>query len=850
MPVFTQRSLTGGEIAPALHARADMSKYQTSLATALNTFVHVEGGISNRTGFEFIAEVYDSTVQNRLIEFEFSTEQAYALEFGNNTMRVIKDAGQVLETAQTINSITQANPAVVNATAHLYTNGEEVYIDDGGDMTEVNSKNFIVDNVTANTFEIKDLNGNFIDSTAYTAYTGGGEVSRVYTIATPYAEDVVSLLRFTQSADTMTLVEAQTDPTELTRTDHDSWAFTAINFTPVQAAPTALGLTPVGTASGSNNKTYEYVVTAVNSDGEESLQSASISNSINAMSVTYGNQVTWTPPAAAPGTTIEHYNIYKAESYSANIYGYIGQSNTTTFEDFNLGPDMFVGPPTDNDPFSGADDNPTTVNYYQQRIVYGSTTNQPQTVFTSETGNYHSMRSHQPVIDSDSLQFTLASKKVNRIRHIVALDALLVLTSGGEWKITEGADDVLTPSTVGFKQQSYNGASNIEPLVIDSNALYIQDKGARVRDIGYTFESDSYTGSDLTVLARHLFEEAGVTKQVVDWTFQKEPYGVVWAVMSDGTFLSFTYQREQQVWAWCRHNTDGEMESVCSIPEGTEDALYAIIKRTINGTDKRYIERLHSRQMGDVTDAFFVDCGLSYDTPSVITGATQTNPVVVTDVNHPYTNGQRVHLYNVGGMTELSPNGMGRYLVNNVTTHTYELQTLSGEDVDGTAFTEFTVGGEARAAITTITNLDHIEGKAVACLNDGAVVRGLTVSGGEVILPDPGGKVHIGLGFTSDIETLDIDSAERTVRHVKKSVAEVNIAFSNSRGGWVGPDFDSLTEFKSRGISDGYGIIPLRTRTERIVISPKWSEGGRTVYRQVDPLPFTILAITPEFDAA
>ena len=256
MPRTTQRSFTGGEISPALHNRVDLSKYQTSLATALNAFIHAEGGISNRGGTIFIAEVQDSTKITRLIEFEFNTEQAYALEFGHNILRPYKDAGQILESNKTIVSVTKANPGVMEVTAHGFANGDEVFVDNGGDMTEINDKNFIVANKATNTFELTDKQGNNVNTTAYTTYTTGGKVARVYTLVTTYDENKVFALKFTQSADTMTLVHVDFDPAELTRTGHSSWTLNDVDFAPTQGAPTGLALSTVGAGGGSNTKTY------------------------------------------------------------------------------------------------------------------------------------------------------------------------------------------------------------------------------------------------------------------------------------------------------------------------------------------------------------------------------------------------------------------------------------------------------------------------------------------------------------------------------------------------------------------------------------------------------------------
>jgi hypothetical protein len=191
----------------------------------------------------------------------------------------------------------------------------------------------------------------------------------------------------------------------------------------------------------------------------------------------------------------------------------------------------------------------------------------------------------------------------------VSLDSLILLTSGGEWIVSEGQDRVLTPTTAGVRIQSYNGSSWVPPVVINSTALYLQEKNARIRDLGYEFSSDKYTGNDLSLMSEHLFD--GFT--IEGMAYADEPYGVLWCIRNDGTLLGLTYQREHQVWGWHRHVTDGDFESVAVIGEGQRDAPYFIVKREIDGVEKRYVERMEPRGTSLNLNMFYIDCGLTYD---------------------------------------------------------------------------------------------------------------------------------------------------------------------------------------------------------------------------------------------
>ena len=426
----------------------------------------------------------------------------------------------------------------------------------------------------------------------------------LFELATPYTEAQLSRLAFTQSADVMTIVHPDHDPKNLSRLDHDNWTLASISYASVVTAPVFSSIAAIGTGAGDYGKTYSYVVTTVDSNGVESLPSAAAIISTASLSTTAGVRLLWTVVAGAA-----YYRVYKDPSVGTLIYGWIGDSNSDRFNDFNIEPLTSDAPPGDRQPFAGTNNKPATVEYYQQRQVFAATKNEPQSVYTTQTNDFNSFRVSIPARDDDAVTFTVAAKRVNEIRHILSLGSLVLLTSGGEWRVSEGRDEVLTPSSVGVRIQSYNGSSWVKPVIINSTALYLQEKGSRIRDLNYEYSSDGYTGNDLSIMAEHLFDGFTIT----DMTYTDEPYGILWCVRSDGVLLGLTYLKEHQVWGWHRHTTDGTFESVATISEDGRDALYAIVNRTIGGATKRYVERLEKREVIDAEDAFYVDSGLSYD---------------------------------------------------------------------------------------------------------------------------------------------------------------------------------------------------------------------------------------------
>ncbi len=425
-----------------------------------------------------------------------------------------------------------------------------------------------------------------------------------YELVTPYTEAQLSRLDITQDADVLTIVHQSHDPRNLNRITEINWTLTVNSYAPTVTAPTISSVVSVGAGHGTNSKTYTYVVTAVDINGIESLASSSGSQTIGSLSTTGGLRITWGNIVAA-----DYYRIYKDPSDGTDVYGWIGNSNNLTFDDFNIAPITSDSHPIDRQPFTGADNKPSTVSYYQQRQIFGNTNNEPQAVYTTQTGNSNSFRKSSPVKDDDAVTFTIKDRQVNEIRHILSLDTLIFLTSGGEWKATENQDQVLTPATMGIKPQSFNGSSFVSPVIINDTAIYVQEKGSRIRDLGYEFSADKFKSTDLSLMSEHLFE----SHQIEKIAFAAEPYGILWCVRDDGILLGLTYQREHQVWGWHQHDLGGTVESITTISEDDRDALYMIVKRTIDGSDVRYIERMEIRDTSSATNAFCVDSGLSYN---------------------------------------------------------------------------------------------------------------------------------------------------------------------------------------------------------------------------------------------
>ena len=424
---------------------------------------------------------------------------------------------------------------------------------------------------------------------------------QIVEIETPYTESDLPYIQYAQNADVLSIVKSGMPPKELSRYSHYDWVLSDIVFEPAIKPPE--NVQAKWTGSTANARAYTYLVTAVD---EKTLEESNRSQTVTANGRYEGNwavnefmTITF---SAVQGAS--EYNVYRAVN---GIFGYIGTTTTTSFTDDKIEPDLTSTAPIAREPFADGD-YPGVTTYFKQRKLYANLLNNPQTIKASQTAATNNFNVSRPLIAADAITLTIADKQVNEIRHLIGLNDLIVLTSNAEWKVN-GADGVfLQVRHPRLPYQSNYGSSYIMPCVSGSQVIFIQAGGSIVRDLGYTYVSDSYDGDELSIFAKHLFEN----KQVIDMAYSKEPYKIIWCVMSNGSIAGLTYNKKQEICAWHKHTTRGEFEAVAVIREGFEDVAYFIVKRHIDGEIVRFVERMTSRLVSKTTEGFFVDCGLRY----------------------------------------------------------------------------------------------------------------------------------------------------------------------------------------------------------------------------------------------
>lgn len=425
------------------------------------------------------------------------------------------------------------------------------------------------------------------------------ENNEIYEIETPYCETDIFQIDYVQQGDVITLVHKNYPPYDLSRYDHAKWVLEPIDFMASVLPPNNLKAVYTGSTS-SNTTAYEYVVCSVAKDSnEESSRSDSVS--VVGHLESYWTTAEYITISWDEVEDAQEYNIYRAVN---GIFGYVGTTNKTTFVDNNIEPDLTSCAPTFINPFEN--ENPSCVCYFQQRKVFASSDKSPQAFWASQSGTNHNFNVSRPLNATDSITMSIYDNVANVIQHLIPFDDLLVMTTNAEWAIN-GSDGVFcaNPSPVS-NLQSYYGSSKIKPIVSGSMVIFVQSGGNIVRELGYDYLSDSYDGQELTLLANHLFEG----KQIIDMAYSKEPYRILWCVMSDGSINALTYNPKQKISAWHTHSTLGKFKSVATIRENNEDIAYFVIEREINGKIVNYIERFKTRIYNTLENAFLLDCAL------------------------------------------------------------------------------------------------------------------------------------------------------------------------------------------------------------------------------------------------
>lgn len=412
---------------------------------------------------------------------------------------------------------------------------------------------------------------------------------------------------------------------------------------------------------------------------------------------------------------------------------------------------------------------PQTLCFFQDRLCFGGTKKQPYMVWMSRTGDYGNFsveKASGTVTDDSAVALAFVSRKQFKILHLIASTDLIVLTAGNEWTVS--GSDTVTPSKAVPKMQTTRGCSTVEPLMIGGRIVFVQGRGSTVRDMAYSYETDSYGGNDLTLLAKHIIENV----QIVDSAYKQEPDSTIYFVRSDGTMACLSYIMEQKVYAWSTIETQGKIEAVAAVQEGDEDIIYLVVKREINGVTVRNIEYLakNPAKSNNPDDYIMLDNAIEYSTAEKSSGETEIDAA-------------------------------------------------------------------------------ELAGEKVTVIGDGRMYSGLTVSqDGAVTLPAAVQHAFIGLPYRSIVElpNVEIKTGDGTMQGRKKQISNCILRLSNSLGGMVGPDINTM-DLMNFDEQSAVSNIKLFTGDKHMTLPiGGFNNEGRVIIVTDEPYPFNLLAVVRE----
>lgn len=609
----------------------------------------------------------------------------------------------------------------------------------------------------------------FLTNTSYwTPVTIGNPAE----IPTPYLEaDLFEIDCDTQSADVLYLFHEDYPPAKLMRYSHINWEYILLSCT---------GTIDINkTGAGGIAKSIRVVATDNNGGNENPAEVTVVDHGFYVGDRVYisgvqgcseYNEIVWEV------ILINDKNNFSINFNANGVYDCVKDTGTVVRVD-----KLFNSP----------GDYPACGCFYDQRLYFAGSLNNPTQFNGSVQGDFENFIS-DPSEDDYAVQFTLVSEQVDQIRRMMATStALLLGTMGGLWSVAASSGAAITQNNVMAQKQISTGVSFINPKRVNEVAIWTSRSARIVYFIIYNFITNQWENYDLTRLNRQITMGDGAEYSgIVQTAFQAEPYPIFWALRADGQLLGLVYNKQDQVFAWFRLVTNGIIESVaCISQDNAEDQVWQLVQRTINGNTVRYIEYYMPHELfHDVRNAFFVHCGLTWDSGNAIaiTNITQANPAVVTAPGHSFKAGDYVTIQDVGGMVQANISDyLKAYLVANPSGNTFQ---LSG--INSIGWTAYTSGGWVKKVTNVLTGLSYLEGEMVDIVIEGEYcLPQQQVTSGTVNLGFYySGKISVGLHFTTTVQTMKLNAGSRqgASRGKRQKVNRITLILYETIGGTYG----------------------------------------------------------------
>lgn len=627
-PIYiSQLAFTTGEVSPDVSSRFDLEQYKSALLEAENVVIRPYGAVAKRQGSQYVGQVKYSDKPTRLFEFTTNTNNSFMLEFGDKYIRVWNYGiytGIEVTTPFTSDILFDLNCNQSGDVMFICSGKYPIqtlsrYSDTDWRMSTYKLTEQPYDEINTDNGHTLTVSGDTITSTKdlFTQDMVGSVIQIAYYVEAVHTKSVGEVV---EKRVRHGIVSAPT----IEKT------YNNINYN-VRAFSTDTELSWKFTTHGTWEGTVKLQIS--NNDGQtwKDYRTYTSKNDYN---------VTDTGKIEA-GARLKYVSDIKSGSVNCDLsimpftqYGIVEIKSVTDAKNakVNVLNSIKEGEPSYQwklGSWNRGRGYPKLCTFYQDRFVVAATDSKPNFIWFSRTGDYPNFgveKVEGTITDDSAITLPVINRKMCEIRHLVPANDLIILTSGNEW-IVRG-DKTITPTNCNLKTQTQRGALSCEPQFIGNRCVFVQERGGTVRDMGYSYESDNYTGQDLTLFVKTLVKgHVAVTS-----AYAQDPDSIIYYVRDDGQLNCLTYIPEQKVYGWSHFVTNGKYRYVESVAEGEQDTIYFVVDRVINNKNVKCIERSIPLYTEDNSDVF-LDCYVKV-----------ANSIKTDYINAPHLVGQMVDI--------------------------------------------------------------------------------------------------------------------------------------------------------------------------------------------------------------
>lgn len=626
-PIYiSQLAFTTGEVSPDVSSRFDLEQYKSALLEAENVVIRPYGAVAKRQGSQYVGQVKYSDKPTRLFEFTTNTNNSFMLEFGDKYIRVWNYGiytGIEVTTPFTSDILFDLNCNQSGDVMFICSGKYPIqtlsrYSDTDWRMSTYKLTEQPYDEINTDNGHTLTVNGDTITSTKdlFTQDMVGSVIQIAYYVEAVHTKSAGEVVEKRVHRGLLPLLIEKT--------------YNNINYN-VENYSTDTELSWKFTTHGTWEGTVKIQIS--NNDGQ-TWKDYRTYTSKNDYNVTDSGKI-------EAGARLKYISDIKGGSVNCDLsimpftqYGIVEIKSVTDAKNakVNVLNGIKEGEPSYQwklGSWNRGRGYPKLCTFYQDRFVVAATDSKPNFIWFSRTGDYPNFgveKVEGTITDDSAITLPVINRKMCEIRHLVPANDLIILTSGNEW-IVRG-DKTITPTNCNLKTQTQRGALSCEPQFIGNRCVFVQERGGTVRDMGYSYESDNYTGQDLTLFVKTLVKgHVAVTS-----AYAQDPDSIIYYVRDDGQLNCLTYIPEQKVYGWSHFITNGKYRYVESVAEGEQDTIYFVVDRVINNKNVKCIERSIPLYTEDNSDVF-LDCYVKV-----------ANSIKTDYINAPHLVGQMVDI--------------------------------------------------------------------------------------------------------------------------------------------------------------------------------------------------------------